>query len=142
VGGSKSELVGTWSLRAWEMEFQDSGKRERPAGDAPKGYLIFTSEGRVSAILTGTERAFGPSDEELASLFKSLIAYSGTYNVRGDHFVTRVDVSWNEIWNGTEQVRNFSIQDDRLEIVSAWLPYPTLPGSPIVRVLLSWQRDR
>ena len=41
-------------------------------------------------------------------------AYSGTYRVEGDRFITAVDVAWNLIWEGTEQVRQYRLEGDRM----------------------------
>ncbi len=43
---------------------------------------------------------------------------SGRYRVEGQDFVTVVEVSWNEEWNGTEQRRHFRIDSKRLLIES------------------------
>ena len=55
-------------------------------------------------ILTSDSRKPGLGDAERAQLHKSMLAYSGRYRVEGNQFVTTVDVSWNEAWNGTEQL--------------------------------------
>jgi len=39
-----------------------------------------------------------------------------------------VDVSWNESWNGTEQVRHFKIEDGRLIVATAPGPSIIHPG--------------
>jgi hypothetical protein len=133
-------LVGTWKLMSWELEFQESGKREPYAGNEPKGYFVFTPEGRALALLTGSGRVPGQSVEEQAALFRSMLAYSGTYRVEGNRLILSVDICWNESWNGTDQVRDFRIEGDRMEIVSAWQAHPTMPGAPMMRGILSWQR--
>jgi len=63
-------------------------------------------------------------------------------DISSDKFITKVDVSWNEAWTGTEQERFFEVQDDRLTIVTAWLPNPNLPGGPIVRGALTFERAK
>ena len=77
-------------------------------GKRPKGYLVLTPEGRMIGILTSDTRKPGLGDAERAELHKSMVAYSGRYRVEGDQFITTVDVSWNEAWNGTEQRRTYS----------------------------------
>lgn len=57
-----------------------------------------------------------------------MIAYSGRYRVEGNQFVTIVDVSWNEAWNGTEQRRTYEFKDGKLFIISAPQPSPVIPG--------------
>jgi hypothetical protein len=140
MANKSSPLVGTWKLLSWDLEFQDTGKRERYAGDNPKGYFMFGPEGRALALVTGSGRVSGQTAEQQAALFKSMLSYAGSYRVAGDELTISVDVSWNEAWNGTDQTRYFKIDGNRMEIVSAWQPHPTLPGGPMIRGLLSWER--
>ena len=58
-------------------------------------------------ILTGEQRKKPETDEDRVAAFRSMAAYSGIYRVEGDRWVTKVDVSWNESWTGTEQMRFF-----------------------------------
>src|SRR5712671_1062976 len=46
-------------------------------------------------------------------------ASSGRYTVEGEKVVHHVDVSWNESWTGTDQVRFFKLEGDRLTITTA-----------------------
>jgi hypothetical protein len=62
-------------------------------------------------ILTSDSRKPGLEDAARVELHKSMIAYSGRYRVDGNQFVTSVDVSWNEAWNGTEQLRTYEFKD-------------------------------
>jgi hypothetical protein len=39
----------------------------------------------------------------------------------------QVDVSWNPAWVGTEQVRFFKFDGERLLVISAWTPSTTCP---------------
>ena len=101
-------------------------------GAQPKGVLILTREGRMAAIITAENRKAGTGDAERAALHKSVIAHSGKYRVEGKEFVTAVDMSWNETWNGTEQRRNWRIVDGKLFIDTAPIPAPNFPGKMVV----------
>lgn len=79
-------------------------------------------------ITTAENRRGGMDDAERAALHKSMLAYSGKYRIEGDDFVTVVEVSWNEEWNGTEQRRHFRIEGDKLFIESAPAPSIVFPG--------------
>jgi hypothetical protein len=141
VADDRAKLIGIWKLTAFDAEFQQSGER-RPAlgGKRSSGYLIFTAEGRMMALITGEGRKAGTTPEERAALFNSMLSYSGMYRLDGNKFITKVDHSWNEAWNGTDQMRFYKLAGDKLEIVSAWTPHPTLPERPMVRGILSWDR--
>lgn len=91
-------------------------------------------------LITGEGRKPGSTPEERAALFSSMLSYTGIYRLEGDQFITKVDHSWNEAWNGTDQVRFYKLAGDKLDIVSAWTVATTLPERPTVRGILSWER--
>jgi Lipocalin-like domain len=74
--------------------------------------------------------------------FKTMFAYTGHYRVEGDRLTTKVDVAWNEAWRGTDQVRFFRLQDDKLFIESAPLPSLNYPEMGQVRGILEWERSK
>ena len=96
----------------------------------------------MMAVLEGEGRKPGKTDEELAALFRTMFAYTGMYRLEGDKWITKVDVSWNPAWHGTEQVRFYKLESDRLQVTSAWAPSPLLPGAPMVRGVLMWEREK
>lgn len=124
---SSHDLVGTWKLVAFQTILDNEPPKEL-YGERPKGILVLTKEGRMVAILTAQSRQAGMADAERANLHKSMIAYSGTYRVQGNEFVTAVDVSWNESWNGSEQKRFWRIDNNQLFIESAPGPSPGHAG--------------
>ena len=136
----REKFLGIWKIVSWETEFQATGEREPVLGKNPTGYIIFTPEGRMMTVITGEGRKEPKTDQDRADLLKSLIAYTGMYRLDGDKFITKVDVAWNPAWNGTDQVRFFRLEGDRLYIISAWQPNPLLTNSPITRGFLTWKR--
>jgi hypothetical protein len=54
-----------------------------------------------------------------------MIAYTGKFRVEGGKFITKVDVAWNEGWVGTDQVRFWRVEGDKLYITSASIPNRT-----------------
>ena len=137
-----AKLVGNWKLIAFETEFQD-GSPPRPIfGKSPLGYANFSAGGRLIAVLEAEGRKVAKTDEERAALLRSTVAYSGRFRVEGDKWITNVDVAWNPAWHGTEQVPYFKLDGDRLDIVAAWAPDQTLPGTPMSRGVLKWVRSK
>jgi hypothetical protein len=132
-------LVGNWKLISWQVVVGDHA--QNLFGLHPRGYLILTREGRAAAITTADIRKAGPDDAESAALHKSMLAYSGKYRVEGDDFVTTVDISWNEAWNGTEQRRHYRIEGDKLFIESAPAPSIIFPGKTDFRRIV-WEREK
>lgn len=134
-----ASLIGNWKLISWQVVIGD--ETQNPFGTHPKGYLILTREGRAVAITTADNRKPGPGDAERAALHKSMLAYTGKYRIEGDDFITTVDVSWNELWNGTEQRRHYKIEGDRLFIESAPAPSILYPGKIDFRRIV-WEREK
>lgn len=108
------QLYGTWRLVSMTQEVIGTGERSEIFGKAPHGSLTYGREGRMSAILVSENRP-KPMDsakltqQEQVALFKSMVAYAGTFTVEGSRVVHTVDISWNENMTGTTQVRNFCI---------------------------------
>jgi len=122
-----SPLIGTWKVVSMQT-IVDGSEPQNNFGSQPKGYLVLTREGRMIGIGTAENRKGGTSDAEQLALYKSLLAYSGKYRIEGGDFITTVDVSWNESWNGTEQRRHFRIEGDRLFIETVPGPSALFPG--------------
>lgn len=133
-------LVGTWRLVSWQVITENELPRN-PFGSHPKGFLILTREGRSFVLTTAENRRSGMGDAERAALHKSMLAYSGKYRVEGHDFITTVEVSWNEEWNGTEQRRHFRIEGDKLFIESAPAPSILFPGKTDFRRIV-WEREK
>jgi hypothetical protein len=45
-----------------------------------------------------------------------MFAYAGTYSVEGGRVTHHVDISWNEVWTGTDQVRFYEINGNILTL--------------------------
>ncbi len=131
-------LVGIWKLVSWQVIVD--GQPQDLFGLHPKGFLILTREGRAMVLTTAEQRHAGDSPAARAALHASMLAYTGRYRVEGDVFVTTVDVSWNEHWNGTEQRRRFRIEGERLYIETAPAPSLLFPGRIDSRRLV-WERE-
>jgi hypothetical protein len=142
IADDRERLVGTWKVVSYANEFQDGRPRSAPYGQSPTGFIILTAEGRMMAIVEGEGRKLGSTDEERATLWRSMLSYSGLYRLEGDKWITKVDASWNPAWNGTEQVRFYKLDGNRLEVTGAWVPAPVLPGSPILRGVVVFERAK
>ena len=134
------ELVGVWKLVSWQV-IADNAPPQDVFGLHPKGYLILTREGRAIALTTAEGRKRGTTDAERAALHRSMLAYTGKYRIEGQDFITHVDASWNEEWNGTEQRRHFRIEGDKLFIETAPAPSIVFPGKTDYRRIV-WQREK
>jgi len=136
----EQRLLGVWKVESWYTEFKATGEKKRFFGERPNGYLVFTPEKRVLGLLTGEHRRKPETYEDGAAAFWSMVAYSGTYRVEADKWIMKIDVAWSESWTGTEQVRFFKVEGDKLTVTSPWEPNTNLQGSPETRGVLVWSK--
>ncbi|MBE7219439.1 MAG: lipocalin-like domain-containing protein [Caulobacteraceae bacterium] len=135
-------IVGTWLLRAFVVEDAATGAHHAPFGPAPRGVMTFQPDGRMTVVMTPGARAAPETEAERALAFQQLIAASGRYRLEPpDRFVIVVDVAWFEPWVGSEQVRRYRIDGDRMDIISAptRLPQPGGADATVVATV-SWRR--
>jgi len=136
----RDKLVGTWKLVSWVME-DDVTKEQKPLyGDHPHGYGTFTAAGRAFFLLTGEGRKVPTTDEERGAALRSMVAYTGNYRIEGDKFITTVDTAWNEAWVGTDQLRTYKIDGNRLYIVAMSQPNPNF-GNRVMHGILAFERE-
>src|ERR1700745_4357961 len=86
----RAPLQGVWKLVSYVVEIQATGEKEPLMGKNPTGYAIFTPEGRAMFVVTGERRKPAKSVTERAELLGSLVAYTGTYRIEGDSWITNV----------------------------------------------------
>jgi Lipocalin-like domain len=115
-----ADIVGTWRLQSWIEEETESKIVHKAFGEHPLGLITFTADNHVAVIFTDPTRKPPASpkatDAEATELYRTMVAYAGTYSVDGDKLTNKVEVSWNQAWNGTSQVRTFELKDDRLTV--------------------------
>jgi Lipocalin-like domain len=120
--GSSDALIGTWKLISFVQEVAETGERSHAMGPHPDGYLSYAKDGRMSMIAVEADRIRPreavPSAAERAQLYDTLAAYAGTYTVEGNTVIHHVDISWNDGWTGTDQVRFFTLDGGTLTIKS------------------------
>ena len=94
------------------------------------------------AIFVNTERTKPQetvaTDEEKAKLFSTITAYAGTYTLEKDKVVHHVDISWNQAWTGTDQVRFYKLDGDTLTITTA--PYKSYADGQEGISILVWKK--
>ena len=139
-----SRLLGTWKLRSYTREVIATGERHDQFGEAPDGYLGYASDGRMYAIFTRADRASPvdvvPTDEEGVQLLGSMVAYAGTYTLGEGQVVHHIDISWNQGWTGTNQLRFFELNGETLTITTA--PYKSYLDGREGRSILVWTKVR
>src|SRR5436190_9872797 len=120
-----SQLVGVWKYTGLTTTEVASGKINKPFGDKPNGYYVYTKGGRLLFSIVGGDRAkpagAAVSDAEAVPLFRTLASGSGTYKVEGSVITSTYDSSWNQLWTGTSQKRKIEIVGNKLTLTSATL---------------------
>lgn len=137
---AREGVVGAWKLVSFEV---DEGKgREKPRfGPDPVGYLIYSADARMAAVLAGTHRpelkspeGTAASEAQRSEALLNFVAYAGRYEVRGDRVFHHVEVSVFTNLMGTTLERQFKVEGDTLTIRT--LP-PEIWGSSNILV---WRR--
>src|SRR5256885_7240839 len=96
---AKEQIVGAWTLVSVTSEVDD-GKKGEPFGPAPKGMIIFSSDGHFSLFQSRAEIAKVAANdrakatpEEAQSIVASSIAYYGTYSIDENTKVISVNLA-------------------------------------------------
>src|SRR5215467_3443156 len=83
----KDQLVGTWTLAAWEHALPN-GSKVQSYGTNPKGIVVFDAKGRFFLMFArpdlpkiASNAPTTASPEEAKALLAGSIAYFGTYTV-------------------------------------------------------------
>ena len=112
--------IGAWTLLSMETTDQETNDRHNLLGVHPSGSLSYGSDCRMSVILVKESRkaptAPAATDSEAAELYRGLIAYAGSYTIKGHTITHHIEDSWNQAWTGTTQVSQFNVDGDSMFI--------------------------
>lgn len=140
TAATKEGIVGAWSLVTFDVD-EGKGSIKPRFGPDPVGYLIYSANARMAAVLAGTHRpelkspaGAGASEEQRTEALQNFLAYAGRYEVRGDRVFHHVEVSVFTNLMGTTLERQFKLAGDTLTIRT--LP-PEIWGTSNVLV---WRR--
>lgn len=120
-------LIGTWKLV--DYKYTENGNAE-PLGIKPTGFLMYTSDGFVSAQMMKQNRSSYQSGnlhlgskEEMAEAAQGYVAYAGKFSIVNFDKETNtvavehhMEVSMNPAWLGTTQKRFATYKDGLLNI--------------------------
>jgi len=137
------ELYGTWRLVSFKRTVLATGESTDLFGKSPRGFLNYGRDGRVLVLMVSDMRP-KPSDlakmtdQERVELFKTTIAYGGTYTYDGKVVTHHVDISWNENWTDTDVVREVKFDGNKLMLSTR--PAPGVTDGKLVTGVLTWER--
>ena len=79
------EIVGVWKVLNIDRKEVATGKIDKPYGERPTGYYIYSRSGQFSWTFVAENRkppaAVAPTDAERVELFKTMSFGTGTYKV-------------------------------------------------------------
>ena len=138
-----ADLTGTWKLLAWRRIAAD-GTVTHPIGDDAGGLLVYTANGRMIVQLVASGRPeldssdpLGGDVEVRARLYSTCLAYFGTYELRDDTVLHRIEMSLYPGWSGDGQERYYSVEGDELTLRT-----PPMTGANAGTVNeLAWRRE-
>jgi hypothetical protein len=140
--GRDNSIIGTWKLVSAVLTTLDGATRNL-LGESPSGFLTYTADGRMTAIVASSGRqplsvadpAVTPAAEQ-AEAFATFTAYAGRYTFYGDRVIHHVEVSLFENWVGTDQIRFAKLHGARLTLTA---PPMSIGGEQLV-VQLTWEQ--
>ncbi len=114
------KLVGTWKLVSVRARDIETGEERDVWGANPEGYIMYGADGRMMVFNTrsGRPKPKGtmPTPQEAAELFQGMLAYAGSYSVKGNEVTHHVDIAWNEAWRGSDMVRIATFDGQRVHL--------------------------
>jgi len=139
----RADLLGAWSLVDWSIHYPD-GRATQPFGAAPRGMIIYSPDGWMSAVLMRAQRSpFGSLDmrsvglEERARAFDEYLSYTGRWHIQDATIVHEVDLALNPQLMGTVQIRRPALSEAELTLHAE---EPMMPSGDIRRHVILWRR--
>ena len=121
----RSEVVGAWKLKNYVEIDEETGEANYPFGKQPSGFIIYTSDGYMSAQIQKNGRQlfknndmFGGSYEEYKDEGSGYLAYSGRFFVdeKEKKITHEMAVSLFPNWLGNKQKRLIKIEKNILNL--------------------------
>jgi Lipocalin-like domain len=138
---TSARLLGSWRLISFQLKVVgEEGEPKDIFGPNPIGRIIFSPEHHVVVFISRAGRRPPTSEAESAALLSSMTAYTGKFRLDGDKFITQVEGAWNEVYNGSEQVRYFELKGDKLTIRTPEQQSGILIGKRTIATLV-WERE-
>ena len=144
VASADDELPGTYRLISSARKILDTGEEVKDTyGKQPSGSVMYGKDGRFLVLVVYDERPKPESidkttDQQRADLFRSMLAYGGTYKFDGKSIKHEIDMSWNEVWTGTTVIRD--VTRDGNKLIYSTRPAPFSGDGKMSVVTVVWER--
>lgn len=138
------DLVGSWRLASATRKLVETGETvDAYGGPKPNGWISYGKDGRMMVICAFENRSRPEANDKMSDhnrieLHKTFFAYAGKYRVDGDKVTHDIDVSWNEVWSGTAQVRQAELKDGELVLTTP--PFRFNVDGKMSIITLIWKR--
>lgn len=71
-----------------------------------------------------------------------VVAYTGTYRLEADKWITKVEAARNPEWVGAEQSRSCKIDGYRLQVLTPWRVMTNWPEKGMTRSVVTFERSK
>jgi Lipocalin-like domain len=134
-------LSGTYRLVSEQRTIVDTG--EVISTTSSQGYISYGADGRMIVLIVRNPRpkpegAEKITDQQRIDLFRTITAYAGTYKFDGSTIEHSIEISMNEVWSGTKQLRTVKLEGERLVYTTPPFPFH-LDGKMSINSLV-WER--
>jgi len=124
---AEDEIYGTYKLISTSQKVVATGEIVTLATE--QGFINYGRDGRMMVVITRGVRPKRESFDKMTgqdriALFDSMTAYAGTFTFDGKTLEHHVDISWNEMWTGTTQIREVTRDGERVSISTRPQPSP------------------
>lgn len=139
----RQKFVGTWKLVSTEEQLRDGSTRPyTDIGEKASGYLMYTEDGHMCAMLMKPGRSNWTNDEEHATDAEKISAASGFTSYCGRYVIDESsqtvvhypEVAFRPNFIGTEQERPYRFEGNRL-IFSG-----TVATGEVRRWTITWEK--
>lgn len=108
------DIIGAWHLVDTYIENPD-GTRTPTQGPDPRGIIMYTPDGWMSAITRWGDRQLGAgSDADKARMFDTYLNYAGRWSLEGDTVTHHIDHALHPDWIGASRDRRIDHQGTRM----------------------------
>ncbi len=141
AANADDDLAGTYRLISSSRTIIATGETQQFTNE--RGFITYGKDGRMMVIIVRGARPKADSveklnDQQRADLFRTVTAYGGTYKFDGKTVEHHIDISWNEVWTGTTQIRDVKRDADRVILTTR--PAPFSGDGKVSVVTLIWEK--
>ena len=117
---NENKFIGTWKLVYWKNR-DEKGNVSYPFGENAHGYISYTTDGFIFAVLTRENREpfispdpLGATDTEKIASYDSYFSYCGKFEIKGEAVIHHIHACSFPNWNGIDQLRNYNFTGNAL----------------------------